>query len=103
MAVNFRLNRHSLRPQTNIVEIVVDGEVVGVLYPHGEKGVKLVSAHIGSQAVDQDFSGSVVEDDGTSSWPPIPSILVEFAPSPYRIVGNKIVRLGEKGKQDNGE
>jgi hypothetical protein len=74
-----------------------------VLYPHGEKGVKLVSAHIGSQAVDEDFSGSVVKDDGTSSWPPISSILVDFAPSPYLIVGNKIVRLSEEGKQHNGE
>ena len=93
MAVDFRITNHSIFPGVHIVEIIIDGKVAGVIYPLHEKGVKLVSAHIEKTETEKDFSGEVIEDNGSESWPPIPSVLVTFNPSPYVIEGNKIVKL----------
>jgi hypothetical protein len=93
MAIDFRVVPHSISPNTNIVEILVDGEVAGVVYPAGGKSIKLVSAHMEDSSVEEGFGGEVVEDDGSRSWPPIPAVLIQFNPSPYTIKGNKIVKL----------
>ena len=82
MSVEFRSAPHGLKPETTIVEILVDGEVIAVIYPDGEKGIKLVSAHI----------KDVVRDDGSKKIPPIPAILIDFDPQPYTIEDGKIVK-----------
>ena len=92
MAISFRIARHSVWSGVEVVEILENGAVVGVMYPQLNKTVKVVSAHIENQERDNDFAGNVVFDDGTASCPPIPSITIKFNPSPYRIVGNRIVR-----------
>jgi hypothetical protein len=84
-----------LRLNTEAVEILVNGRVAGVIYPLDPRGIRIVSAHIGETTKDKEFSGEVVEYDGTSSWPPIPSVNIRFDPSPYRIEGGRIVKLPE--------
>ena len=93
MAITFRKGRHTIIPDREIVEILVDGEVGGIIYPNGEEGIKIVSAHITYTETDPDFAGTVVEDDGTKTWPPIPAVLIQFHRTPYTIEGNRIVRL----------
>ena len=96
MAIDFRITPHSILPNIRTVEILVDGEVAGAIYPAGDKDIKLVSAHIVDTAVEKGFRGEVIEDDGRKSWPPIPAVLIQFNPSPYLIQGNKIVKLPTK-------
>lgn len=91
MAINFRTAKQSFTKQ-DIVEILVDGKVAGVIYPSGEKGIKIVSAHISGTSTEDGFAGEVAEDDGTESFPPIPAVLISFNPSPYEIKGGRIVR-----------
>lgn len=93
MAVSFRLARHSILSGASIVEILVDGEVAGVVYPAGEKTVRVISAHIKEVSEEEDFSGEVLENDGTGNWPPIPHVEIQFDPSPYVISGDRVVRL----------
>ncbi len=93
MAVDFRITNHSVLPNIHIVEILIDGKVVGTVYPLHEKGIKLVSAHIERTEKEENFAGEIIEDDGSESWPPIPSVLVTFSSSPYIISGNKILKL----------
>lgn len=93
MAIDFRIVPHGVLPGVRIVEVLVNGGVAGVIYPAGEKEIKLVSAHVSESRTEDEFAGEVVHDDGTTSWPPIPSFLVRFDPSPYEIRGNKIVKL----------
>lgn len=92
MAVTFRLTEHSVHKDTKIVEVLVDGKVAGVMYPHENKGIKIVSAHIEEKTVDKDFAGEVTTDDGIANWLPIPSVTIRFNPSPYTIVGGRIVK-----------
>ena len=92
MAVDFRVASHNVKPDTRIVEVLVDGKVAAVIYPMGAKGIKLVSAHIEETEAEKEFAGTVVKDDGGKNWPPIPALLVTFDPSPYTIVGNKVVK-----------
>jgi len=93
MAVEFKIKPHSILKNIQVVEILVDGRTAGVVYPMGDKGIKIVSAHIEKTQIEKDFVGEVVEDDGSQSWPPIPAVSIIFNPSPYTIIGNKIVKL----------
>ena len=93
MTVSFRMGRHSIKPGVGIVEILVDGEVVGAIYPTGEKGIKIVSAHIEKTKTEEGFAGKVVEDDGAKSWPPIPAVLITFELRFYSIIVCRIVKL----------
>lgn len=91
MKIDFRLAQHSVFG-TKIVEVLMDGNVVGVIYPD-KKGIKLVSAHFSDKEIPADFEGEILEDDGSTSFPPIPSFQVSFNPRRYVIRGNKIVYL----------
>ncbi len=95
MAVEFRIKPHSIYTNIQVVEILIDGQTAGVIYPMRDKGIKLVSAHIEMEKmeIEKDFAGEVVKDDGSRDWPPIPAVLITFNPSPYTIIGNKIVKL----------
>ena len=83
MSVEFQVKQHVLKPGVQVVEVLLDDNVVATLYPDGEKGVKIVSAHI----------EEVIEDDGTTSFPPIPAIFVKFNPQPYIIQEGRFVRI----------
>ena len=82
MAITFEVKFHSSKPGIQVVEILMDDKMVPTIYPDGEKGVKLVSAHM----------EEVVQDDGSRSAPPIPAVLITFDPQPYTIEGNRIVK-----------
>ena len=92
MAVGFRLAKHSAG-SVDLVEILIDGAVVGVIYPKGNDGIKLVSAHMHEKVADKKFAGTVIVDDGSTMWPPIPSVDVVFKPSPYVIGRGRIIKL----------
>jgi hypothetical protein len=91
--LGFRTVDHPRIAGAQIVEVLERGKVIGVVYPKGEKGLKLISAHIEDTDIDPQFAGEVVVDDGTSSIPPIPAITVRFNPRPFRISGDRIVRF----------
>jgi hypothetical protein len=93
MAVEFKIKPHSIYANIQVVEIFIDGQTAGVMYPTRDKGIKLVSAHMEKTEIEKDFAGEVVKDDGSRDWPPIPAVLITFNPSPYTIIGNKIVKL----------
>jgi len=82
MAGTFEVKPHSIKHGVQVAEILMDGEMVATIYPDGEKGIKLVSAHM----------EGVVQDDGSRSMPPIPAVLITFDPQPYTIEGNRIVK-----------
>jgi len=82
VAVTFEVRPHSRKSGVRVVEILVDGEMAAVIYADGEKGIKLVSAHM----------KEVVQDDGSNSVPPIPTILITFDPQPYAIEDGRIVK-----------
>ena len=92
MAVSFRLAEHSIHRGVQIVEILVDGETAVAIYPRGDKGIMLVSAHIEDKETEEGFVGEVVED-ARRVWPPIPAFVITFNPSPYTIRGGKVVKL----------
>ena len=82
MSVTFRIAKHSIRPDVQLVEVLLNGNVVAVIYPkQAEDGINIVSAHI---------FGKVTEDNGEDSVPPIPSVGMNFRPRKYAIVNGKI-------------
>ena len=91
--ISFRLAKHTILPGVSMVEILVDGEMAGVVYPAGEKGVRVISAHIRETKTEEEFFGEVIENDGSGNWPPIPHVEIQFDPSPYVISGGRVVRL----------
>jgi hypothetical protein len=91
MAVTFRIAKHSIEKGVSLVEILKDGKVIGSVYPNGESGIKVVSAHIEDTKVEEGFAGEAREDD-RKVWPPIPAVLIYFHPSPYVIRGDRIIR-----------
>ena len=93
MTISFRVTPHSQGTGTHVVEILENGEVIGAIYPEGDRGIKLVSVHVSESSADKNFTGTVVEDDGSGSWPPIPAYHVAFEPSPWFIEGGRIVKM----------
>lgn len=94
MAITFRIAEHSVRPGVQLVEILLDGEVVGAIYPDPEKnGIAIISAHFSEKNMPPDFEGEVLEDDGRGSFPPIPFIRLTFRPRKYVIVRGEIQYL----------
>lgn len=91
--IEFRLGPH-LHRNTDVVEILFKGEVVGVIYPLGDNGIKIVSAHIQETRADEEFSGEVIIDDGSETFPPIPSVNITFNYGPYIITPQGIRKIG---------
>ena len=90
--VTFRLVKHSIRPGMKLVEIVLNGNVVGAIYPD-QNGIIVVSAHFSTKDITKGFDGEVIEDNGKGSFPPIPSVKMTFKPRKYIIVRGKIQYL----------
>jgi len=100
MAIGFRMAKHSATG-LDIVEILMNRKVVGVIYPKEDKGIKIVSAHISASEVEEGFVGKVVEDDGSESFPPIPAVLIDFNPSPYEIRNSKIIKIPNQSAEED--
>lgn len=92
MPISFRIAEHQVHRGVQIVELLLEGDVIGVIYPHEEQAIRIASAHVSERALEPGFAGEVVAEDPARAWPPIPSFLVRFDPSPYEIVGNRIVK-----------
>lgn len=88
MAINFTLRPHGLKPGVWTTEVLLDGEMVAIIYPDEDRGIKIISAHI-------DGAHGVVEDDGTGDQPPIPHVSMRFDPRPYTITDGKLIREGD--------
>lgn len=83
--ITFRISPHSLKPGENVAEILLDGKVVGAIFPDRTKpnGIKVVSVHMCDKEFWAGFSGEVIDDDGSDAYPPIPSVNIAFQPSPW--------------------
>lgn len=94
MAITFRIAKHSRRPGVELVEILLNNEVVGTIYPDTERdGIIVVSAHFSEKNIPEDFDGEIIEDNGEGSFPPIPSVRMTFKPRRYVIRHGKIQYL----------
>ncbi|MBI2013744.1 MAG: hypothetical protein HYS87_02885 [Candidatus Colwellbacteria bacterium] len=69
MPVEFRIVKHSIRP-VNLVEVILDSKVIATICPDDDTGIRVISAHI----------TKTIEDDGSTSFPPIPHVTVLFNP-----------------------
>lgn len=93
MALTFRLALHRALPDVQVVEVLHRGEICGVIYPDGPKGMKIISAHFaGDLAEGENFPDSISMDNGERTSPPIPSVSIEFDPRPFSFQSHKIVR-----------
>ena len=81
--ITFRTALHNIKAGVEIVEILLDGQVVAVVYPEDEDGIKVVSAHFAIQSL----------NNGFNNRPPVPSIDVVFRPRRYTIRDGKLVYL----------
>lgn len=90
--IQFRPTHHAINLSTEIVEVLVDGKVAAVIYPDGERGIKIVSAHFVSADDPVAMAAEIKIDDGRTSRPPIPAVSMSFDPRPYTIEGDRIIR-----------
>ena len=94
MSIVFRMAEHSVRPGVKIVEIVLNDNVVGVIYPDPERdGINVVSAHFSEKDIPDGFDGEVIEDNGENDSPQIPSIKITLRPKRYIIIDGRIQYL----------
>lgn len=81
--INFRLVEYSIREGVRVVEIMTDGVFSAAIYPDGEKGIKIVSAHFDDIKI----------DSGEEKFLQIPSVNIKFNPVPYAIIDGRIVKI----------
>ena len=90
MVVSFRITEHAYKPGVEVVEVLLDGKVVGAIYPEGENKVKIVSAHFSEKDIPKDFDGEVIREEEVDI---VPAIHILFKPRRYTVIGRKIVYL----------
>lgn len=94
MAITFRSVEHSVKSGVQIIEVLLNNEVVGAIYPDSERnGISIVSAHFSEKDIPGDFDGVVTEDSGGNKFPPIPAVKIVFKPRKYIICDGKIQHL----------
>ena len=96
MGLQFRIKPHNVLRGTSMVEVIVDGEFAGGIYPDGDNGVIIISAHMEDMEIDEHFDGEVVYDDGSEILVGnigMPQISITFNPGPYSIIDGRIVKL----------
>lgn len=92
MAIKFELRRHDMN-KTPSVDILKDGQLCATIYPNGDGGIKIVSAHFaGDLAVGTEFPAGVTMDNGSDPRIPIPAVLIRFDPQAYTIDDGKLHR-----------
>lgn len=92
--ISFHTKWHDLKPGVQILEIRVNGQMAATIYPDGEKGVKVVSAHfVGLGGEDPtEFTRHISINDGRGEYPPIPSVDLAFNVSPYTYHTGRVVK-----------
>jgi hypothetical protein len=90
LVVTFRIAEHSYKPGLEVVEVLVDDKVVGVVFPEEENKIKIISAHFSEKEVPKDFDGEVIEGKESDI---VPAIHITFKPRKYTIIGKRIVYL----------
>ena len=93
MPITFEVKEHKVR-RTPVVEILLDGKVVGVIYPAARDGIRIISAHIAEYEKAEDFAGELTYDSGEGQMIPIPAISIVFHPGPYEIREGKLIKKG---------
>ncbi len=94
--IDFRIVPHSIRPGVRIVEVLLNGAVVGTISPGDRDSIRVISAHIAETATEEGFAGEVIEDDGSSHFPPIPHVEIVFKTSPWVIRGGRIAKIPDQ-------
>lgn len=97
MAIEFRIKPHSVIPGRQTVEILMDGGVVGAIYPWEEDGIRVISAHFEMVETEKGFEGEVSIDRGGASFPPIPAVQIKLDPK-----GWYITEGGQREKMEGG-
>jgi hypothetical protein len=59
--IEFRQAQHTQRP-TDVVEVWVDGDMLAVIYPHREDGIKIISQDMVEEPKETGYHG-------VSCWP----------------------------------
>ena len=84
--ISFKIVPHSVLPGQHLVQVLLNGAVIGAIYADQQKqGIKVVSVHMADKKVDPAFEGTVVDDDGSRSLPHIPALHVAFKISPWAL------------------
>lgn len=82
--INFSIKNHDYRKGIKLVQIQLNSETVGAIYPYMDRpAIKIVSVHMVDKQIDSDFAGQVVDDDGSETWPHIPAVHIQFEKSPW--------------------
>lgn len=93
--VRFEIKPHSVRPNTQVVEVWIDGACCATITPGevGEKTIRVMSAHFaGDRGVLEFPTGTKMAPVGALRIP-IPVLQVAFDIRPYRIEGDQLIRL----------
>jgi hypothetical protein len=93
--ISFRLKKHTEKPNVEILEILLDGNMVATIYPDEKNpaSVKLVSAHFaGELTKGNQFPEGIKMETAERLFPPIPGIHITFEPRRYKIQPGGIVR-----------
>jgi hypothetical protein len=95
--VKFELENHPLRPGIQVIGIWIDGVRCAAISPGevGDATIRIVSAHFkDDDGVDKVPSGVTLSMATGGMLPiPVPVVQVEFDVRPYKIEGDKLVRL----------
>ena len=93
--ISFRIVPHSVRPNVNIVEILLDNKLCASIYPDQQKeqSIKLASAHFAGELTHHNqFPEGIQMDTGERMFPPIPVVQITFDPRPYNVGLHTIIR-----------
>lgn len=84
--ISFKVVPHLILPGQQIVQILLDGKVIGAIYPdRARNGINIVSVHMADKELDPKFEGTVMEDAGHKHFPHIPSIAITFKLSSWSL------------------
>jgi predicted RNA-binding Zn-ribbon protein involved in translation (DUF1610 family) len=94
MTMTFRVSEHTIRPGVQVLEILHDGMVCGILVPHDDypNVVRLISAHLLGAGESEGVAPHIIISDNIGERAPIPTVAFIFDPGPYIIDGGRIVR-----------
>ncbi len=91
--IAFHIADHSARRGVKVLEIHVDGMMAATIYPEGNAGIKIVSAHLtGVGHAGDDFTRHIHIHDGVGMFPPIPAVHMSFDVGPYSLDTGKVVK-----------
>lgn len=96
MPIEFRLKRHSVIPGRQTVEVLMNGDVIGAIYPWEDDGIRIISAHFEAIETQEGFEGRVSIDQGEESLPPVPAVQIKFDPKVFYVTeGGRMEKIEE--------